>query len=231
MEVLAKNENIVYKNLSYKTYFFEEDNTRFHVLDFLKDFSTLYDLLRDLVTSKIGITYANTDQMRFIIYLMMGYFEKKIFIEKTKIYKEKSDSWQDEVLNMAKIILKNSKEKLFKKVKTFFQKNFKYGILEEQKDVLLNAVRLYDSRSKIIKLFENKNIKSSNYPHNAKSELILEPKEYESEKYEPEEYEAKEFEETVAGRTKLRRQKKSDKKNTVNEFNKQIVEKDKSINK
>ena len=37
--------------------------------------------------------------------------------------------------------------------------------------------------------------------------------------------------ETTAERTKLRRQKKSDEKNNLNEFNKIIVEKDKSVNK
>ena len=37
--------------------------------------------------------------------------------------------------------------------------------------------------------------------------------------------------ESTAERTKLRRQKKSDEKNNLNEFNKIIVEKDKSVNK
>ena len=99
-------------------------------------------------------------------------------------------------------------------------------------------MKLYDGKSKIIKLFEDKNIDPSNYPYNAKSEseAILEPKEYELEDYLPkgsklEESEPKEFEEIIAERTKLRRQKKSDEKYIANEFNKLIIEKDKSINK
>ena len=35
---------------------------------------------------------------------------------------------------------------------------------------MLNAIKLYDGRSKIINLFENKCIKPSDYPHNAKYE-------------------------------------------------------------
>ena len=73
-------------------------------------------------------------------------------------------------------------------------------------------MKLYNDRNKIIKLFEDKNIKPSDYPDNAKSE--------------PEE-----FEESIAERRKMRRQKNLMKKNTVNEFNKLIVAKDKSINK
>ena len=81
---------------------------------------------------------------------------------------------------MAKIICNNSKKNI-KKYKNFFPKNFKGGTLKEQKAVLLNAINFYDGRSKIIRLFENKDIRPSHYPHNAKSE----PEEFE---------EAKEFE-------------------------------------
>ena len=73
-------------------------------------------------------------------------------------------------------------------------KSFKEGTSKEQKDALLNAIRLYDGRSKITRLFENKDIEPSDYPHNAKSE--------------PEESEPKEYEESIAERTKIRRQKK-----------------------
>ena len=53
MKVLANNENIDSKKLSYKIYFSEDDVNRFYVFDFLKKFGTLYDLLKDLVASKI----------------------------------------------------------------------------------------------------------------------------------------------------------------------------------
>ena len=50
----------------------------------------------------------------------------------------------------------------------------KEGIFEDQKDVLLNAIKLYDGRSRIIKLFGDKNIAPGDYPQNGKSEF--EPK-------------------------------------------------------
>ena len=85
---LAKTESIDDKNLSYKIYFYNKDNVKSHVTDFLKNFGTLYDSLKDLVTSKIGITDANADQMRHISYLMMWFYDKGFFIERTEIYKK-----------------------------------------------------------------------------------------------------------------------------------------------
>ena len=63
-------------------------------------------------------------------------------------------------------------------------------------------MNLYNGRNKIIKLFEDKNILPSNYPHTAKSE----PKEYD-EVQEPEQ----KFDESIGERVKLRRQKEDDK--------------------
>ena len=83
----------------------------------------------------------------------------------------------------------------------------------------MNKMKLHNDRNKIIKLFEDKNSKPSEYPHNA----ISEPEEFE-------EFEAGEFEESIAERTKMRRPKKSYEKNTKNEFNILIIEKDKTIN-
>ena len=54
---------------------------------------------------------------------------------------------------MTRLILKKGKGKLLRSIKTFFQKNVKEDILKEQKDVLLNAIKLYDGRIKSIKLF------------------------------------------------------------------------------
>ena len=36
LEVLAKNESIDYENLSHKIHYFENDNARFHVVDFFR---------------------------------------------------------------------------------------------------------------------------------------------------------------------------------------------------
>ena len=60
---------------------------------------------------------------------------------------------------------------------------------------------VYNGRSKIIKLFEDKNIKPTNFPYNVKSELEPELQlELEPELEPP-------FEENTLERTKMRRQK------------------------
>ena len=89
-------------------------------------------------------------------------------------------------------------------------------------------MKVYNGRNKIIKLFEDNIIKPSNYPHNAK----FEPDEY----YEPEEYDGVEkskqkFEEGTGGKTRIRRQKNSDKKDIPNKFNELVTQKDETMNK
>ena len=73
--------------------------------------------------------------------------------------------------------------------------------MKDQRNVLLNAMNLYNGISKIINLFENKNIEPGDCPHDAK--LKLEP----DLKSEPL------FEESIPERTKMKRQKNSDKEN------------------
>ena len=68
-------------------------------------------------------------------------------------------------------------------------------------------MKLCNGRKKIIELFEDKNIKPSDFPHNAKSEPEeFEREEFELEEFEPEEFEP-EFEESITERTKMRKQK------------------------
>ena len=67
-------------------------------------------------------------------------------------------------------------------------------------------MNLCDDRNTIIKLFEDKNIKPSDYPYNATSEELEEKSESESES-------ESEFEESITERTKLGRQEKSNKQN------------------
>ena len=53
--------------------------------DFLKVFGTLYDLLDNLLTSKINVDSANADQIAFIINLMHGYVKNDLFDEKIEV--------------------------------------------------------------------------------------------------------------------------------------------------
>ena len=57
LNVFTRNESVDYNNLSYKICFYGVNKNKFHIIDFLKDFDTLHDLLKDLVTSKINTNY------------------------------------------------------------------------------------------------------------------------------------------------------------------------------
>ena len=75
---------IKYKELSHKILFTEEDNFRYNEIDFLKKYGTLYNLLDNLLSSKITKSKANADQTSFIISLMNGYDENDLFGAKNK---------------------------------------------------------------------------------------------------------------------------------------------------
>ena len=71
--------------------------------------------------------------------------------------KEEKGSWRDKALSMA-----GQQRKTIKKYKNFLSKNIQRRPFKKAKSVLLNAIKLYDGKSKIIKLFEDKNIEPSN---------------------------------------------------------------------
>ena len=75
--------------MSYKIYFRNKDNSKFHKIDFLKKYGTLYDLLENLLTSKLNINNVNVYQIAFIIELMHGHNENDLFDEKIKISTKK----------------------------------------------------------------------------------------------------------------------------------------------
>ena len=153
---LAKDENkIIYKNLSCKIHFTEEDGTRLHEINFLKNFGMLYNLLDNLLASKITTNNVNADQISFIINLMNGYDKDDLFDEGKEMNVNKGKSWEKKPLTKAN---KNFKTNPRKKAKSFFPKNFKEDILEDQNNILINEMKLYTDRNKIIKLFEDKNI-------------------------------------------------------------------------
>ena len=84
---------------------------------------------------------------------------------------------------------------------------------------MLDATKVYDGRTKIIRLFENSSIKPSNYPHNVK----FEPDEHNIEgKFEPKEYDG--VKNSIGERTKSGKQK-------YNKLDKMIIRNDKIISK
>ena len=89
-------------------------------LIFLEKFVTLYDLLKNLVTSKISIDNAIADEIYFIINLMTGYDKTDLFAKKIKTHKKKSDSWENEAIDKAN-------ETFYNSYKKFFSKNVKHS--------------------------------------------------------------------------------------------------------
>ena len=90
-------------------------------------------------------------------------------------------------LKAFEILLKYGKS--VEEIKKFFPKRFNKDITEDQKSILLNAMKLFDIRKKVISLFRNGFIKYLDYPSAVK--LKQEPKP----------------EEIVGERTKLRKQR------------------------
>ena len=122
LERLAKNEHkINCKDLSYKVYFNEEDNFKFHEINFLEKYGMLYDLLEDLLNNKTNIINANIDKLHLIVNLMQGYDKNNLFREKVIISIKKSKSRKNEAFNKAKKIY-NNKQSQSREIKNFLSK-------------------------------------------------------------------------------------------------------------
>ena len=80
-------------------------------------------------------------------------------------------------------------EKNVEGIKSFLPKRFNKDITEDQKSVLLNAMKLFDIKNVIVSLFRNGFIRPLDYQNTVK--LEQKPK----------------FEKSVAERTKIKRQK------------------------
>ena len=129
---------------------------------------------------------------------MHGYDRGKLIDTETIMDKSYSPSNPRNVflIKTQKITL-DTKKNPNKGIKSFFPQNFKEFLPKNQQSVLLNKVRLYDYRNKIIKLFKYRNIKPSMRAPDAKSDRVKESEQ--------------EFDESIGERVKLRRQKTDDK--------------------
>ena len=81
LNALSSNEGIDYKNFPYKTFVFDDTSVKSHEIIFSKNFGTLYGMLKDLIISKIQTTNGNANQIRFVIYLMMRYYDKDFLLK------------------------------------------------------------------------------------------------------------------------------------------------------
>ena len=98
---------------------------------------------------------------------MHGHDERKL----CSIKELKSKFFLNTILTKTNDVFLDTKKYRRKTIKSFFPKKFNEHDPKEQTNVLLNAMQLYNYGNKIVRLFENKNIRPSMY---AKSE----PKEY-----------------------------------------------------
>ena len=98
-------------------FFYDEDDVRSHGINFLKKYGTLYNLLEDLVTSKITVDNASVDQISFIINLLYRYKDNDLFDEKTEMSVKKGKSWNNEALTKANKILLSTKTNPRKEIK------------------------------------------------------------------------------------------------------------------
>ena len=143
---------------------------------------------------------------------MKGYDESKLIDLET--IKDKS-YFHNVFLTKTQRIFLDAEKDPNEGIKNFFPSKFKEYLPKDKQGVLLNAMQLYDYRNKIIKLFENKNIKSSMHALNGKSE----PKEDDEAKKSEQKFDG-----SIGERIKSRRQK-SDR------FNEMITKKHDIINK
>ena len=97
----------------------------------LKSYGTLYNLLDNLLTSKITTSDADADQISFIISLMHGYNKNDLFDERTDIVK-KGKYWKNKTLTKASKIIKKKSKKRNKKflrkklLRRYFRRTKKY---------------------------------------------------------------------------------------------------------
>ena len=127
-------------------------------------------MLENLETKKTTVNSANADQISFIINLMNGYNESKL----TDIKTVKDEFFYNTVLTTAKKLILDTKKNSKKGITSFLPDKFREYILKKEKNILLNAMNLYNGRNKIIKLFESKNITPFMHAYDAKSDGVEE---------------------------------------------------------
>ena len=75
---------LITKVWSYKTLFYGENNVTSHESYFFEKYVMLYNLLENLVTSKINIDNANAEQISFIINVMQEYNKNDLLDNETR---------------------------------------------------------------------------------------------------------------------------------------------------
>ena len=197
-QLAAKEKHIDYKKLS--------QDILSYGFNFLERYDTPYRFLENLIAKEINIiNSANDDQGKFLsnpmkVYNVSSFFTKsKIRDLGEKNFFEKTE------LKAFEILLKC--EKSVEGIKKFLPKRFNKDITENQKSILLNAIKLFDIRNTIVSLFRNGFIKPLDYQSTVK--LELKPK----------------LEEGIGKRTKLRKQRLNEIAKSEKEINFELLRK------
>ena len=118
---------------------------------------------------------------------MKGYNISSFFKKSETRDVDKKNLYENSRFKALEILLEC--EKNVEGIKSFLPKRFNKDITEDQKSVLLNAMKLFDIKNVIVSLFRNGFIRPLDYQNTVK--LEQKPK----------------FEKSVAERTKIKRQK------------------------
>ena len=186
-ELAAKEEDIDGKKSSQEIFSYG--------FNFLERYGSPHRFLKNLVANKIIINTTNDDQRDFVFNLMKGYNISSFFKKSETRDLDKKNLYEKSRFKALEILLKC--EKNVEEIIKFLPKRFNKDITEDQKSILLNAMKLFNIKNTIVSLFRNGFIRSLDYQNTVKLE------------------QKPGFEESVAERTKIRRQKKSDDKHTT----------------
>ena len=139
----AKKENIDYKKLSQEIFSYG--------FNFLAIYGTPYKFLKTLATNRVSINGANDNQRDLVFNLMKGYNASN-FIKGSKDL-AKRNLYEKRKSKAIEILLECQES--VEGIKTFLPKRFNKDITEDQRSILLNAIKLFDIRNIIVSLFRN----------------------------------------------------------------------------
>ena len=121
--------------------------------NFLKRYGTPYKSWKNLIANKISINIANDDQKEFVFNLMKGYNVSGFFNKNEIRDLGKINLYEKAKLKALEILPKY--EKSMTEIKKFLPERFNKDITEDQKIILLDAMKLFDIKNTIISLFRN----------------------------------------------------------------------------
>ena len=103
-----------------------------------------------MIANKISINTANDDQRDFVFNLMKGYNISSFFKKSETRDLDKKNLYEKSRFKALEILLKC--EKNVEEIKKFFPKRFNKDITEDQKSILLNAMKLFEIKNVCLKM-------------------------------------------------------------------------------